>query len=142
MLFDIINPSDPYTMKADSLLTAAVAICLLGEGKLAIKQLDGDANVPIFLFGGHDEWFTKNLGGTFQAVLNNVTDSPELADCLDSVLLGGQEERQQFEQELQLLEPEQRDEYRNLWHDERKSSDNDIGRRAWRMAQHLRNRNT
>lgn len=74
MKFTIINPSDPYTMEASCLMVAAVAICLLGEGAYALKGIGADIgqNVPLFLLGGHEEWFTKTFGMGFRAALEKV----------------------------------------------------------------------
>lgn len=92
MKFEIINPSDPYTMETDDLQIAAVAVCLLGDGKYAAKEIDGDTgqDVPIFLFGGVDEWFTEKFGmdygETASHTLNNRNDA--LARAFESVTLG------------------------------------------------------
>lgn len=74
MKFEIINPSDPYTIEADDLEIAAVAVSLLGDGKYPLVGL-GDAagqDMPPFLFGGHDEWFIENFGGDFEEVGRKV----------------------------------------------------------------------
>lgn len=91
MKFEIINPSDPYTMEADDLQIAAVAVCLLGDGKYAAKGVEADSgqDVPIFLFGGVDEWFTEKFGmdyfETASHTLNNRNDA--LARAFESVKL-------------------------------------------------------
>lgn len=94
MRFDLINPSDPYTLEADDLEIAAVAVCLLGNGKYPADALCDDANlgnnVPAFLFGGHDEWFTKRFGGTFEEVVDRALKErgDAVARALESVTLG------------------------------------------------------
>lgn len=94
MRFELINPSDPYTFEADNMLIAAVAVCLLGNGRYPADALGEDANlsnnVPAFLFGGHDEWFTARFGGTFEAVTREaLTQRGEaVVQCLRSVTLG------------------------------------------------------
>ena len=91
MRFEIINPSDPYTMEADDLEVAAVAVCLLGNGKYGLSRIGGDrgTEVPPFLFGGHDEWFTDKFGADFERtaerVLNQRGDA--LARAFESVTL-------------------------------------------------------
>ena len=93
MKFEIINPSDPYTMEADDLRVAAVAVCLLGNGKYGLDALGEDRdkgnNVPVFIFGGHDEWFEPRFGATYEdtakQVLEQRTDA--LARAFDSVTL-------------------------------------------------------
>lgn len=93
MKFNIINPSDPYTMEADDLEVAAVAVCLLGNGKYPLDALGEDANkdnsVPAFLFGGHDEWFQARFGGTYEEIAERAINqrSDALARALESVTL-------------------------------------------------------
>ena len=93
MKFEIINPSDPYTMDADDLIVAAVAVCLLGNGKYGLDALGEDSNisnnVPIFLLGGHDEWFTSRFGMTYEAAAQQVVDqrTEALAKAFESVAL-------------------------------------------------------
>lgn len=114
MKFDLVNPSDPYTLEADDLQVAAVACCLLGNGKYALIGLGDDfgQEVPVFLLGGHDEWFTSKFGMTYEETathtLNHRNDA--LARAFESVTLGS----------------------------ERRSSLNDIGGRARDIAQDIR----
>ncbi len=95
MKFDIANPSDPYTMEADDLQVAAVACCLLGNGKYGLTGLGEDAgqDVPVFLIGGHDEWFVSKFGMDYEATathaLNHRNDA--LARAFESVTLGREE---------------------------------------------------
>lgn len=118
MKFEIANPSDPYTMEADDLQVAAVACCLLGNGKYGLTGLEGDAglDVPIFLVGGHDEWFVSKFGMSYEDTathaLNHRNDA--LARAFESVTLG-------------------RDE---------RSSMNDIGGKARDIAQAIRRKAT
>lgn len=93
MLFDLINPSDPYTLEADDFEIAAVAVCLLGAGKYPATALGNDArednNVPPFLFGGHDDWFNQRFGASFEATAERVLEgrADALARALESVKL-------------------------------------------------------
>ncbi len=91
MKFDIVNPSDPYTMAAPDLEVAAVAVCLLGDGKYPLTGL-GDAagqDVPPFLFVGPNAWFNEKFGADYVDTANRVIveRSEELATALDSVTL-------------------------------------------------------
>ena len=92
MQFEIINPSDPYTMTAPDLEVAAVAVSLLGDGKYLLKGLGDDAgqDVPTFLFGGHDEWFVSKFGMNYEDTAEHVLNhrAGELAESFDSVTLG------------------------------------------------------
>ncbi len=116
MKFDLINPSDPYTFEADDLQVAAVMVCLLGEGRYLADALGEDAdkgnNVPAFLFGGHDEWFVSKFARTYEATFTHCLEhrTDALARAFESVTLGAA----------------------------RRSSLNDIGGRAARLAQAIR----
>src|SRR5262245_29539857 len=99
MLYEIINPSDPYTIDCPDLAIATVACVLLGAGQYAFVPQDGtttdeevklgDRGVPMFLFGGEDAFATKHFGMTMQGLLRDVRNAPErrlaLATALDSV---------------------------------------------------------
>jgi len=91
VLFEIINPSDPYTMDAPDLEIAAIAVSVLGRGQYSLEGRGNAAgqDVPFFMFGGHDEWFTKNFGRTFEASVEHVLNqrADELATALESVKL-------------------------------------------------------
>lgn len=97
MRFELINPSDPYTFEAADHEIAAVAVCLLGDGKYMADALDDDANkdnnVPAFLFGGHDEWFESRFGANYEATVERVlkTRCDALAQALESLTLGCKE---------------------------------------------------
>lgn len=141
MLFEIINPSDTYTVLAPDLEIAGVACCLLGNGQYAFQGIDCDGEVPLFLFGGHDEWFTKHFGSDFETITGKVMSSrrAELADCFDSVLIGDAAHRKAFDKGLELIDdPVKREHWREHWLDERRTSMNNIGGRAWGLAKRLR----
>jgi len=134
MLFDLINMSDKYTFVADDLEIAALTTCLLGSGQYGADQLDGDAKVPIFLLGGSDEWFTAKFGRNLEQSLNALKASPALIDCLESVLIG---DRREYDETLPMIAEDKRDEWIAAWHDRHRSSLNDIGGRAKRIAKAL-----
>lgn len=118
MKLEIINPSDPYTMEADDLEVAAVVIVELGGGHYGGEGIEEDKNrayVPIFLFGGCDEWFKEHWGyeSYGEAVRKMLAERPEaLVRAFDSVTLGSAE----------------------------RSSLNDIGARAKGLARAVRRR--
>lgn len=138
----IANPSDPYTICADDLAVAAVACWLLGSGHYAFTNVeDPKDEVPIFLFGGQDAWtkekFDMNAEGLIKDVLANKREA--LIACLDSTLIGRPSDRASYEKGLELIDdPDKRKAWRDHWHDERRSSLNDIGGRAYDLAERLR----
>lgn len=93
MQFDIINPSDPYTMTACDLEVAAVAVCVLGHGRYGLRGLapDAGADVPVFLFPGTaDEWFRATFGDDYDTVATRCLEdrTGALVAALESVTLG------------------------------------------------------
>jgi hypothetical protein len=96
MILDIINPSDACTMVTDDREAGAIACVLLGNGQYGLKQLDAVAGdipfeVPLFLLGGHDEWWTRTFGHNFEAGALTYRDkkSGALIDALKSVTYQG-----------------------------------------------------
>jgi hypothetical protein len=147
MLYEIVNPSDPYTIKAESLDVAFVACLMLGNGQYAFGPLESaGVKIPLFLFGGLadcEAWSTEHLHEEFESVIKRVTTDPlkiaELAACFESCLIGRFKERETYRAGLELIDdPAKRDEWRARWHDTRRSSLNDIGGRAYEMASKLR----
>ncbi|MEN6325810.1 MAG: hypothetical protein ABFD18_06350 [Syntrophomonas sp.] len=141
MIFEIINPSDKYTLETDDFKTACIAVLILGEGKYSIDQVDGNLNMPIFLFGGHDEWFKAQFGSTVSEVMESITGEYwlKIAECLDSVMIGGPNKRKMYYDALTLIEGEdKKKEWRDKWHDTYRGSMNNIGSRAWALAEVLR----
>ncbi len=146
MLFDIINMSDPYTVRADDLKTLAVAILYLGEGQYAAEQLDAPEGqtpkeVPLLMFGDPSVWTQKEFGLSLEEVVASV-EATKLADVLDSVLIGRAESRVEYEAAIAAMSPVEAEIYSAKWHDGRRSSLNDIGKRARRLAKAIRTKVT
>jgi len=151
MIFKIINPSDPYTLEAERLDIAAVTVILLGRGNYALEGVDNDLEVPIFSFGSDEQtsaWLKENCGfdveGLGDFIGNNQDD---IATCLESVVIGRPEERQEYIDALteKLAGISEDDDavadFKFQWHDKRRSSMNDIGGRAQDIAKRFRDGN-
>lgn len=142
MLFEIINPSDPYTIEAPNMKIAAAACVLLGNGAYAFKPLEGEGavEVPMFFLGGHDEWFNENFGQNTEAVCGDVVDNfkAQLAACLDSITYGSATDRREFERLTEHSEPAERQKLRIERNRNRAGSLNDIAGRAHAYARNLR----
>lgn len=93
LTFEISNPHDTYTMTADTHLVAAVAVCILGEGKYGLKGMapNQGVDVPIFLFGGEDPWFTSAFGVPFSQALTDCMSvgREQLALAMESITCVG-----------------------------------------------------
>ena len=60
MKFEIINPSDEAYIEGEFKL-CCLATLLFGEGKYSLKQVDGDLEMPILMFGGLEDWLKKTF---------------------------------------------------------------------------------
>jgi hypothetical protein len=142
MLYKIINPSDPYTIEAHSLEVAATACLLLGNGQYAFEPIEGDGEkVPLLALGGSKEWFDKQFSSDADTVIGKVVreNKEELAECLDSCLIGNLGERELFfDATKNIADADERHGYWFAYHDKRRSSFNDIGGRAKKLAKKLR----
>lgn len=142
-LWEIINPSDPYTFHAESLLVAAVVCILLGHGGFSVREVSDSGEgrcVPMFFFaseGQIDEWFQQSCGvATLKAAISRAV--PELPAALRSVWIGSASERRSKEHALRHIPDEAgRRAYLAELHDQQRSSLNDIGTRAWALADAL-----
>lgn len=140
MIFEIINPSDKYTIESDSWETAAVATLMIGEGQYALDGCDNEHRMGLFLFGGADKFLMDEFGIDINKFSEYVhAHKKELADCLDTVMIGGKSDRESYKKGLELIkDADARKEWRDHWHDQRRSSMNNIGAYAWQMAERLR----
>lgn len=132
---EVINPSDAYTICIDDPLAACVAVALLTNGKWGIKDADGNQVLPMFIFGGFDEWWKEQ--GTEGL---NVDDWLEkhgerLIEPLESVLIG---DRWAFDQAASALTGEDLERFRQEWHERYRTSMNDFGKCAKAWAVKLR----
>lgn len=138
MIYEISNPSDAYTLVCDDFKVAAAAVLLLGEGHYGLKPLDHNApGVPIFIFGGADAWLKENGLDP----LGDFIDAHRLAiaACLESEMIGDASDRATFTKMLDAISSsEDRERARLAYHDERRSSLNNIGKRARAIAKRLR----
>lgn len=135
MIAEIINPSDPYTLETDNFLAAAVGIALVGNGKLGLSCENPKLRTPILF--GWDQWFKDqgidDLGKWLEA------HSAEVADALDSVMIGNIGDRALFLDALEAIDdPVKREAFRAKQHDKKRSSMNDIGAACWKTAAALR----
>jgi hypothetical protein len=145
MLYEIINPSDPYTIEVEDFDVAAVACVMLGRGTYGFVPIDATGaernapSVPIFFFGSVGDWFHVTFGVSLSGLLDRVLAEKReaLATALESVLIGEPAQRATFF----ATAPTDRAEFeiaRAVWHEARRSSMNDIGARAWELACRVR----
>lgn len=132
IIWELINPSDTYTLQGDDHEAACVANCCLGRGNTGLDAfVDGNKDeslgCPIFMFGGHDEWFKEKFGRSFEESLEAKASAA--ADILDTILAGSISERELFERSNFTWEE---------WQERNQSSITDYGRSAKALARSLR----
>lgn len=141
MEYELINPSDPYTFIAEDFETAALVVLALSPAYGAVSK-DGSQKVPVFIFGPSnmaDEWYTEQFGRTANEGLE--AKKLPLAASLESMMLGGFEDRRRYSAALEAItDEEKRKRFIEQWQDGR-SSLNDIGTRAHKIAEWIKTKN-
>ena len=139
-VFEIGNPSDPYTIRAPY-RTACAATLLLGKsayGLTPAEETSPDLAMPPFLFaseGQLEKWVFDVFGCSVDDLLR---PKEEIADALDSVLIGKYRDRLTTEAAVQKMTPEDAKAWLAERHDQLRTSMNDIGEYASELAAYLR----
>ena len=132
-VFEIINPSDAYTIEGDFEACCA-AVLFLGNGRYGMQNQDGSKETPaFFLFGATekalDDLWIKEFGHGLEAFCKEKKS--EIGAAMRSVLIGNYADRQIVNMALAGMPDEST---RKAWlaarHDPKCSSLNDIGSRA------------
>ncbi len=137
MLFEIINMSDSYTLKSDDVEAACMAVTYLGEGAYGLEEIDGDFKMPIFLFGGYEEFFKITFNHSFEESNKLYTGEKVdvMIDALKSIVIGSRSDRDIFESATSKITDEaERKKFIDEWNDKKRSSMNDIGGYAQKLV--------
>lgn len=132
-LYELVNPSDPYTFRAPNIQVAGAAVALLSTSFGATCLEDGDDETTPILFGWKEWCDSHGIDGPWIKA-----HKEEIADALDSFLIGGKNERADVETMLAELPEEKREEWRAKRQDRHRSSMNRIGEAAYRLAKRIR----
>jgi hypothetical protein len=145
MIFEFINPSDPYHFEAPDLEIAAMVTFILGEGKGAAHQVECDEEkrleVPIFLFGGLDKWVQDKFGKSVEDFITYVKKDrqQELITSLESVTIGSLSSYHAYHKAIELIDdPEKKKQYQDYYHDQELTSMNDFGTYARSVAKSMK----
>lgn len=147
MIFEFINPSDPYHFEAPDLEIAAVVTFILGKGKGAAHEIDAAKDeselleVPIFLFGGAEKWIQEQFGKPVDKFFEYVKKDrrQDLITSLESVTIGSFEDYGVFWTTMnEFIKPDKKEEYKRAYHDGKLTSMNDFGSYAWAVAKDLK----
>lgn len=136
-IFEISNPSDPYTLKTDRWDLACLAALCLGSGRYGLDEHSGERKMPIFLLGGSEEWVKQEFGVSMDDFFAERVGH-DLADVLDSVMIGSPQDRESTEDAVSRMSPEDAAEWLKTRHDRKRSSMNDIGGYAAHLAKSVR----
>lgn len=143
ILYEIVNPSDHYTLKAANYPAAWAAILLLGNGLYGLKQIDpppqGAADVfrlSPFADEAELEAVSKEICGCSLSEFIAIPDNMDhMAAALESVVIG---DRKLYEATIAALAPGKRAAWAKQWKDRNRSSTSDIGASAAWAAGRLR----
>lgn len=131
-LFNLINPSDPYTFYAPNVAVAGVAVGMISTN-FGASPVDGvGESSPVI--SGWDAWMVKHGIDTEWMVLNRLL----IADALDSLLIGKPDQRQELDKVWASLPEAERLEWRAERQRELQTSANTIADRAYELVAMLR----
>jgi hypothetical protein len=140
-LYEIMNPSDAYTCTAESDTVVTIAMLMLGRGLIGAKRDGCEEAFGLLMFCPDiDAWWAEHFPGEAPLREFHAGWVAQVADCLDSVLIGSKRHRVLYEETLAMLPEERHADFRAMWHDKHRDSMNDIGARAWALAEGLRRR--
>lgn len=144
MNFELINPSDPYTMRAPSFEAAVLACWLISPGGMmpprqvgeSFEDIEGGEQAPFAISGDLVAWFERRFGRTIGEAMESIGE--DVISALRSVMIGSASERRRMERVLSaILDPAERERAAEAWHDQKRSSLNDIGSAAREIAAEL-----
>ena len=125
-LYDLVNPSDAITFRATPVEAAVLAV-IFSASMLFVKDAETGATPEI-----------EDPGAARDAIWANRAALDSYADAFDSFLVGSRTERALIEEILAPLSGHDRAKRRAAWHDERRTSMNDICANTWAIAERLR----
>jgi hypothetical protein len=132
MLWEVVNPSDSYTMEAESFEVAVLAALVMWEGRYSLQALTSETpSMPLMLFRSVHDWVKETFGKTVEELIRGTDRTKVAAACASVLLSKNAEDRKKYDG---LTEDE-----KIALHDKLRGSMNDIGRRAWAMAEGLKN---
>lgn len=139
-VYEIINPSDPYTFRASDDKVAEAVVLLVGDGAYGCLRVEDDETIGRMLAfigkGEAEKYIEENFGNLGDYLRAN---KDEIIAALDSVLCMSAGQRFTYESALELIEGEEKKKaYRDGVHDKLRSSMNDIGAYAWKLAARFR----
>ena len=124
-LYEVINPSDPITFRARPEMAALVS-ARLGESLLFVKDIETGEDPKI-----------DNLQEFYESIWKDADLIAEYAEAYRSFLIGRPSDRKIFEEAVKRMTPEDAAEFTLTYHDQQRSSLNDICRSVWQTAERI-----
>ena len=139
--YEVINPSDKVTFVCEDPIIAAVVIILLGKGQYGGDCHEDDNKcVPLFMFGGFEDWWKEHVGDT--KIADYIAqNTPTISEALESCMCMGIEQRKAIAKAKEHMTEEQYRKYIAEVNNDHRSSMNDICGRAFEIAKRLKEKN-
>lgn len=150
--YEIVNPSDMATFLAPDRDIALAALAFIGEGAYGGTPLERSGErlnkdeadslaVPMFLFGGYEEWWKAQGYASEPIETMLATRKPEIIAALRTASYGSLEDRKSYDSACAAIDdPAKLAKFKADWEDRRRSSMNRIVQRAWDYADALEKR--
>ncbi len=130
-LYELINPSDPYTFYAESLQVAGLVACTLSHC-FGAREIESGEQTPILI--GWKLWF-DSWGVDDVWIKANAS---QIADAFDSFLIGSCSDRKLIEETLAELPEDARKRFIERRQERNRSSLNRIGEAAYEYGKQFR----
>ena len=139
MLYEISNPSDPYTLDSDDYEAACFAVLMLGNGLYGMDpEKPGEPGMGIFIFGGSENWWKETFGYPLEETPARI-GWERIAAAWESVFIGSvSQRRDHLEAAKYITDPANLEAFHAQYIDRHRSSMNNIGGRARAMAKSAR----
>jgi hypothetical protein len=124
-VYEVINPSDAITFRATPEEAAVIAIRLY-ESLIFVKDVETGKDPS-------EGFSPEHLARLHKEVLGDAM-RPGYAAAWRSFLVGAPHDRGLFEHAIEKLAPNDATEFAALWHDQKRTSLNDICKHAWDNA--------
>ena len=130
-LWELSNPSDPYTFYAPDMEVAAL-ICLYQGGQVGAQLITAEStdavHTPFFMLGGAEEWFQANYNRSPQESF--AARQKECGEAMCSMVVGSPKARQEYESKVASFSKDETDRcemFKAGWHDSHRTGMNDFG---------------
>lgn len=124
-LYDLINPSDAITFRATP-EEAAVLAEIMRASMLYVRDAETG-----------DDPKVEDVAATREAIWADPERQASYADAFRSFLIGTKSERELFEEATSRMTASEAADYRDKYHDRRRTSMNDICAALWERAEQI-----